>query len=94
MSKLKIALVRGPILFLGGSVNSEATPAIAFAYISSYLKHNGYDTVMINGIGEGINKTWPHFKPGFFCQGLTFDEIIERIPKDVDVIGFSGMFSG
>ena len=88
MPKLKVALVRGPILYKGGSVNSEATPAIAFAYISAFLKQKGYETIIIDGIGEGLNKTWAHFKPGFFCQGLTFNEIIERIPRDVDVIGF------
>lgn len=90
-----VALVRGPIVFKDKAVNNKATPAIAYAYLSSYLRHKGYKTVIIDAIGEGLNKIWPLKKyPGFKCQGLTFDEIIARIPKGTSVIGFSGMFSG
>jgi len=95
MKKLSIALIRGPIVFKEGAINNEATPAIAYAYISSYLRKKGHKTVMIDGIGEGLNKIWPLKKyPTFKCQGLTFKEIISKIPKKVDVIGFSAMFSG
>jgi len=90
-----VALVRWPIVFREGAVNNEATPAVAYAYISAYLRKKGYKTVMVDAIGEGINKIWKLKKyPGFKCQGLTFKEIIHRIPKEVDVIGFSTMFSG
>ena len=93
--KLNVALVRGPIVFAAGSVNNEATPAIGFAYISGYLRSKGYDTIIVDSIGEGLNVTWPFKKyPGFYCQGLPFDAVIARIPKNTDVIGFSGMFSG
>ena len=93
--KLNVALVRGPIVFASGSVNNEATPAIGYAYISGYLRSKGYDTIIVDSIGEGLNVIWPFKKyPGFYCQGLPFDAVIARIPKDTDVIGFSGMFSG
>jgi len=90
-----VTLVRGPIVFKNGSINNEATPAIAYAYISSYLTKNGYKTVIVDAIKEGLNLTWPFKdKPGFSCQGLPFEEIISKIPKNTDVIGFSAMFSG
>ena len=93
--KLSIALVRGPIVSKKGAVNNEATPAIGYAYISGYLRKFGYKPVLIDAIGEGINKVWPLRKyPDFVAQGLNFDEIIARIPKDSQVIGFSAMFSG
>ncbi len=93
--KLKVTLVRGPIVFSIGAQNNEATPAIAYAYIAGYLRKEGYDPVIVDAIGEGLNKTWPLKKyPGFNCQGITFDEIISMIPKDSDVITFSVMFSG
>ena len=93
--KLNVALVRGPVVFGAGSINNEATPAIGFAYISGYLRSKGYDTIIVDSIGEGLNVIWPFKKyPGFYCQGLPFDAVIARIPKDTDVIGFSGMFSG
>lgn len=93
--KLKIALVRGPIVFKDGAVNNEATPSIAYAYISAYLNKKGYETTIVDAIGEGLNRIWALKNyPGFNCQGLNFNEIISRIPNDSDVIGFSGMFSG
>ncbi|MCX7153298.1 MAG: radical SAM protein, partial [Proteobacteria bacterium] len=48
-----------------------------------------------DAIAEALNRVWPHDKyDGFQCQGLTFEEIIDRIPGDTEVIGFSLMFSG
>ena len=93
--KLSVTLVRGPIVLGAGSVNNEATPAIGFAYILGYLKSHGYNALMVDAIGEGLNQFWPlKERPSFQCQGLTFEETINRIPKDSDVIAFSGMFSG
>jgi len=94
-NKLNVTLVRGPIVLGMGSVNNEATPAIGFTYIAGYLRKYGYTPVMVDAIAEGLNRFWPlKERKGFQCQGLTFDEIISKIPKNSDVIGFSGMFSG
>lgn len=93
--KLNVTLVRGPIVFKNGAVNNEATPSIAYAYISGYLRRNGYKTVIVDAIKEGLNVTWPlENRPGYSCQGLPFEEVISKIPKDSAVIGFSAMFSG
>lgn len=93
--RLRVALVRGPIVFRDRAVNNEATPAIGYAYISAYLRKKGYNTVIVDAIGEGLNRTWPLKEYlRFNCHGLPFDEIVSRIPRDCDVIGFSGMFSG
>jgi len=95
LKKLKVTLVRNPIVFSTGAQNNEATPALAYAYIGGYLRKKRYDVVIVDAIAEGLNKTWPLKKyPGFNCQGITFDEIISMIPKDSDVIAFSAMFSG
>ena len=91
----KVALVRGPILSKKDAVNNEATPSLAFAYISGHLQKHGYNSIIVDAIGEGLNRTWPSKKyPGFKCQGLKFKEIIDRIPSDINIIGFSAMFSG
>ena len=93
--KLSVAFARGPIVFADGSINNEATPCIAFAYLAGYVKKHGYPVAIVDAIGEGLNRVWPLEKyPGFSCHGLTFEEVVERIPKDANVIAFSGMFSG
>ena len=90
-----VALVRGPIVSTIRAFNNEATPCIGFAYISGYLKKRGYRCEIVDAIGEGLSRFWPIGEfPGYQCQGLTFDEIIARIPRDAEVIGFSAMFSG
>ena len=94
-AKLRVALVRGAILFEEGALNNEASPAIGFAYISAYLVEHGYVVDIVDGIGEGLDSVHSLEKyPGFMIQGLTEQEIVDRIPADVDAIGFSGMFSG
>tara|TARA_B100000315_G_C14572749_1_gene586418 strand:- start:481 stop:2073 length:1593 start_codon:yes stop_codon:yes gene_type:complete len=96
-----IALVRGPIVVVdnsfgsGASQSVQAVPAIGLAYITSYLRKKGYEVVFIDGTGEGLDSQYPlQDYPGFSSQGLQLGEIISRIPKQVKVIGFSGMFSG
>ena len=92
---LKITLLRGPLVFRDDGVNNEATTAIGLAYVDGYLRQGGYETTWVDAIAEGLNQTWALDKfPGFNCQGLTFDEILNRIPKSTEAIGFSGMFSG
>ena len=92
---LKVALVRGPIVFAKGAFNNEATPAIGFAYIAAYIMRHGYSVTIVDAIGEALNHVYPLEKyPGFLAQGLTVEDMIARIPADVEIIGFSGMFSG
>lgn len=91
----KVALVRGPIVSTTAAFNNEATPAIGFAYIAAYIAAKKYTVEIVDAIGEGLNKFWNlEDHPGYHCQGLTFDQILARIPNDTDVIGISAMFSG
>jgi hypothetical protein len=91
----RVALVRGPIVSTLRAFNNEATPCIGFAYISGYVKKFGYACEIVDAIGEGLSQFWPLKEfSGYQCQGLTFEQILARIPRDAEVIGFSGMFSG
>ena len=93
--KVRVALVRAPIVYAKGAFNNEATPAIGFAYLSGYLMNHGYDVEIIDAIGEGLNNTFQFDDyPGFMGHGLPLETIVERIPGDVFAVGFSGMFSG
>ena len=90
-----VALVRGPLVSTVRAFNNEATPAIGLAYVAGYLQKFGYRVTLVDGIGEALNRCWRHpTLPGYQCQGLTYDEIVQAIPADVRVIGFSVMFSG
>ena len=90
-----MTFVRPPIISSLRAVNNEATPSIALAYLSAYIDAKGYRSTIVDGIAEGLNRVWPLATwPGYQCHGIRFDEIMERIPADSDVIGFAAMFSG
>ena len=90
-----VALVRPPVIFKNRGLANEATPALGLAYISGYILKFGFNPVLIDGMGEGLNNIWaPDGYPDYACQGLTFDDIVSRIPDDAAVIGVAAMFSG
>jgi radical SAM superfamily enzyme YgiQ (UPF0313 family) len=93
--KPKVTLVRGPVVSTVRAANNEATPCIGLAYVAAYIRQHGYEVTIADAIGEGLNQYWPLVDhPNYICQGLHFQELIDNIPADTDVIGFSAMFSG
>ncbi len=94
-SVFRVTLVRGPIVSTLGAVNNEATPCLGLAYLAGYLRKHGYAVTIVDSIGEGLNRYWPSEEhAGYICQGLPFAEVLDRVPADTRVIGFSAMFSG
>jgi hypothetical protein len=53
--KFLVTLVRPPIVSTVRAVNNEATPSIAFGYISGHLQQHGYRTCIVDGIVEALN---------------------------------------
>jgi radical SAM superfamily enzyme YgiQ (UPF0313 family) len=93
--RLRVTLVQGPVVSRIRAASNEATPCIGLAYVAGYARQYGYEVTILDAIAEGLNRYWPlEGRPGFICQGLPFSEIIDRIPVDTDVFGFSAMFSG
>lgn len=91
----RICLIRGPLVSRTGTGHHNIVPAIGLAYLAGYLAKFGEETEIVDAIAEGLGKEWPSKRfPGFTCAGLTFENIIERIPRSARVIGFSAMFSG
>ena len=69
-------------------------PPLGLAYIAASLKQSGYPYVVIDGTGSALEAV--HLYPDrtdFLLQGLTLDQIVERIPKETRVLGVSCMFS-
>lgn len=93
--KFHVTLIRPPAIWSAGSLNiSSITPPVALAYLSATLRDHGYSVKNIDSIGEGIDQVNRLKRnPKMEAQGLTFDEIIKRIPMNTNVIGISCMFS-
>lgn len=69
-------------------------PPIGSAYIAASLKKAGIPYKCIDAVGEGMDIITAYSqRSDMKMQGLTYDQIVERIPKDSDIIGVSCMFS-
>ena len=90
-----VTLLRTPIVSTAGAVSfSSAVPPIALGYLSAALRKAGYQVTNIDAIGEGIDRVRPvPGKPHMEFQGLSIEEIIERIPPETNLLGASCMFS-
>jgi len=91
----RVTLIRGPLVSTLRAANNEATPAIGLAYVGGYLRKRGHVVTIVDAIGEGLNRYWAlEAHPGYICQGLPFHEVVDRIPAETEIVGFSAMFSG
>jgi len=69
-------------------------PPLGLAYIAGVLKEAGVAYTVIDGTGEALDSIAPYpRRHDFMLQGLSFDEIADRIPPHARVIGLTCMFS-
>ena len=89
-----VALVRPPMVVpIAMYSSSQGTPPIGLAYLGGSLKAAGHRIVMVDGLGEAVHAVTKLGDLGLLINGLTANEIVARIPDDVDVIGVSCTFS-
>ncbi len=70
------------------------SPPIGLAYLGGFLKKNGHDYHGIDACGENLDQIFPYpKKENVMVQGLTPDQIRERIPKKTTIFGFTCLFS-
>lgn len=69
-------------------------PPLGLAYIAAAVKEAGFPSHVIDGTGEALDAVSPYpDRSDFMVQGLSFDEIVHRMPPESEVIGLSCMFS-
>lgn len=89
-----VTLVRCPTILPIDSVTAhQGVPSLALAYLSAALSSAGHETFCIDALGEKLN----HFQKldtlGLLINGLSAEEIVQKIPHHSDMIGISCMFS-
>lgn len=90
----KIVIIRTPFVHPIKHVSSiTAVPDIGTAYINGTLLANGYDSIIIDGTGEGIGRRSQIKGTTLAIGGITAEEIVALIPEDVDYIGLQSMHS-
>ena len=72
---------------------SEGVPSIGIAYLAGTAKAAGHDVVVVDAFGEAPYKATRLPGTNLLIHGITAEEIAERVPTDVDLIGVSCMYS-
>jgi len=90
---LSIALIRPASILPGTAQNAvlEVAP-IGLAYLAAGLGQAGHRVRVIDAFGEAVGQLTIH-ADGYTMNGLTADGIVARIPRDVELIGVTCMFS-
>ncbi|MEA2904150.1 MAG: anaerobic magnesium-protoporphyrin monomethyl ester cyclase [Alphaproteobacteria bacterium] len=92
---MMITLINPPGLksFSGLQMHTP-NPPLGLAYIAGAIKHAGLPYAVIDGTGEALDAISPFPARGdFMIQGLSFEDIVQRIPRTTRLVGLSCMFS-
>ncbi len=89
---VRVTLINPPQIFSRGQVASGVTPPLGVAYLAAYLEKHDVPVGVIDALGEAPERITP-FRRGTFLRGLTFAEIVRRIPEDAGLVGISNLFT-
>jgi radical SAM superfamily enzyme YgiQ (UPF0313 family) len=89
----QITIIRPAAVLSRTTHSAPVTPPIGPAYLAAVLRKSGYSVQMIDAIGEEIHKFERSECGHYNLQGLSTDEIIDKITPDAEIIGVSIMFS-
>jgi anaerobic magnesium-protoporphyrin IX monomethyl ester cyclase len=69
-------------------------PSLGVAYLAAGLREAGHEVSIIDVLGEALEKYTPiRGFPKAIKHGLGIEEIFDRIPAGINLIGVSCMFS-
>ncbi len=87
---MKIALINPPFLF-DMVANIAPSQCIGLRSIAAMLKRHGHEVILIDALMQGFEQRLPY--GAGILTGLSGEQIAERIPADVALIGVSAPFS-
>jgi len=90
---VRVTLIYPPLIHQQGDPfgGIPAMPT-GLAYLAAWLRKTGHEVTLIDAFGEAPRRAMP-FKEKYVARGLPFDEIVEHIPADVELVGI-GCHSG
>lgn len=90
---MNICLIRPPKIMKLHSGSMNPVPPLGLAFIAAALRAVGHEVTVIDAIGEAPMQIVPFEGEDIYTNGLDYDEIYQRIPPQVQAIGFSMMFT-
>ncbi|OGW79378.1 MAG: hypothetical protein A3G33_03285 [Omnitrophica bacterium RIFCSPLOWO2_12_FULL_44_17] len=91
---MKVCFIHPPALMGVDNYSSLTQPPLGLAYLAAYIKRLGYEVAVVDAVGDAIERIerWSTHKK-MLIQGLSFDEILKKIPANSDVVGVTCMFT-
>lgn len=69
-------------------------PPLGLAYIAAVVRQAGYPYAVIDAVGDGMDEIRALEERGdILVQGLSYDDIVGRIPQETRIVGISCLFS-
>src|SRR5919106_5017469 len=90
-----IILINPPgIKTFSGLQMHTPNPPLGLAYVAAALREADFPHQVIDATGEALDvvSSYPD-RSDFMVQGLTLQQIVQRIDPEADVVGLSCMFS-
>ena len=70
------------------------SPPIGLAYLGAFLKSKGHAYTAVDACGAALDRVQPYGRrEDTWIQGLSVEEVVERVPEDTRVVGFTCLFS-
>ncbi len=92
-SKIDVCLINPPLKRPSNNTSAiTAVPPLGLAYIAASV-NDVVNLTVIDSIGEVLEQGYQNESSGDQVIGLSFDEIVKKIPSDTDIIGMSVMFT-
>lgn len=89
---MKVCLIEpSKFISLTNLVSTISMPPIGLAYIAASLKEAGHEVCVVDGPGSAPRNFFQF--NNVRIRGLTNERIVEKIPRDVQVIGLGCMFT-
>lgn len=89
---MNVCLIRPPSLMKLFSFIMKPTPPLGLALIAGALHKAGHKVSVIDAIAEKPDQLSPFYKD-LYTNGLTYNEILNLIPPETEVIGLNIMFT-
>ncbi len=90
-----VCLIKPPTLTAPRSLSYfGSVPSLGLAYVAAALRQAGHRVTVIDAPGEAYDSRWSWSTAvgQLRGQGLTLEQIVERIPAEVEVVGITHMF--
>jgi len=92
-STARITLIRPSAISSLHAYSAAIVPPLGLAYVAAALEAAGHEVCVIDALGEAPLARHPSAHPRLVAHGLTIEDIVARIPANVQGIGVSVMFS-